>query len=141
MRYLLDTCLISEVVSKKPNPKVVAWLDGRDEDSLFLSVLTLGELQKGVSELPDNDGRKESLQRWVSFDLAGRFEGRILDLNLGAAMIWGQLLGDNEQHGGTLPVMDSLIAATAALHGMIVVTRNVKDMGRCTTNILNPWEN
>lgn len=141
MRYLLDTCLISEVVSKKPNPKVVAWLDGRDEDSLFLSVLTLGELQKGVSKLPDDDGRKESLQRWVSFDLVGRFEGRILDLNLGAAMIWGQLLGDNEQRGGTLPVMDSLIAATAALHGMTVVTRNVKDMGRCTTNILNPWEN
>lgn len=140
MKYLLDTCLISELVCKKPNPKVIAWLEEQDEVSLFLSVLTMGELHKGISKLPESDGRKATLQRWVTFDLAERFEGRILDVDQGTAMRWGQMLGDNERNRVTLPVMDSLIAATAALHGMIVVTRNVRNMGRCTADILNPWE-
>ncbi|HPX62252.1 MAG TPA: type II toxin-antitoxin system VapC family toxin [Deltaproteobacteria bacterium] len=138
MKYLLDTCLISELVKKKPDEGVVSWLDSSDEHALFLSVLTLGELQKGISKLQDCD-RKNDLQLWVEQDLAERFSGRIIDLDLETAIVWGKLQGEAEQHGEKLPVMDSLIAATAIANSLIVVTRNVRGIGRCTAKIINPW--
>ena len=101
MRFLLDTCLVSELVKKEPNPKVVSWLDGRDEQSLFLSVLTIGELQKGVSKLPAGI-KKEDLQVWIEHDLAERFEGRILELDMDTALTWGKLQGEAEQRGEKL---------------------------------------
>ena len=139
MKYLLDTCLISELVKKEPNPAVVAWLDEQDEQMLFLSVLNLGELQKGVSKLTDI-GRKEALQNWIEHDLVERFHGRILDVDLDTTLCWGRLQGAAEQAGEKLPVMDSLIAATAAARGLVVVTRNVRDMERCGVKVCNPWE-
>lgn len=138
MKFLLDTCLISELVRKAPNAAVLKWLDARDEQSLFLSVLTLGELQKGISRLSTGP-RKDDLQAWIEHDLIERFAGRILDLDLKMALIWGKLLGEAELKGGKLPVMDSLIAATAIAHGLVVVTRNVKDIERCRAKVFNPW--
>ncbi|ACM19506.1 toxin, PIN family [Geotalea daltonii FRC-32] len=138
MKYLLDTCLISELVKKEPNPAVVNWLDEQEEQSLFLSVLNLGELQKGISKLPDGS-KKDELQAWVALDLVERFTGRILDIDLETALCWGELQGMAEQKGEKLPVMDSLIAATATAHGLVVVTRNVKDMERCGGRVCNPW--
>jgi predicted nucleic acid-binding protein len=138
VNYLLDTCLISELVKREPNSAVVSWLDEQDEQTLFLSVLTLGELQKGISRLPDT-ARKKELQIWVEHDLVERFAGRILDIDLETALFWGKLQGECEQNGDKLPVMDSLIAATASAHGMIVVTRNVKDLDRCRAKVANPW--
>ena len=139
MKFLLDTCLVSELVKKEPNSNVVSWLDQRDEQNLFLSVLTIGELQKGISKLPASI-RKEDLQVWLEHDLAERFEGRILELDMHTALTWGKLQGEAEQRGEKLPVMDSLIAATAATHGLCVVTRNTKDLERCQAKVLNPWE-
>ena len=139
MKYLLDTCLISELVKKEPNPAVVSWLDDQDEQTLFLSVLNLGEVQKGVSKLPDGT-KKDELQAWVALDLVERFTGRILEIDLETALCWGRLQGEAEQAGEKLPVMDSLIAATAAAHGLIVVTRNVRDIERCKVRVCNPWE-
>ena len=139
MKYLLDTCLISELVKKEPNPAVVSWLDEEDEQKLFLSVLNLGELQKGISKLPDN-AKREELQAWVALDLVERFAGRMLDIDLATALSWGRLQGEAEQAGEKLPVMDSLIAATAVAHGLVVVTRNVRDMERCGVKVCNPWE-
>lgn len=138
MKFLLDTCLVSELVQKEPDPKVIAWLDERDEQSLFLSVLTIGELQKGVSKLADGE-RRVKLQNWLEYDLAERFEGRILGVDLDTALAWGQLQGEAEQKGEKLPVMDSLIAATATAHGLSVVTRNVKDLERCSAKVFDPW--
>jgi predicted nucleic acid-binding protein len=138
VKFLLDTCLISELVRKVPNAVVLKWLDARDEQSLFLSVLTLGELQKGISRL-STGARKDDLQAWIEHDLIERFAGRILDLDLEMALIWGKLLGEAELKGGNLPVMDSLIAATAIAHGLVVVTRNVKDIERCRAKVFNPW--
>ena len=138
MKYLLDTCLISELVKKEPNPSVVRWLDEQDEQKLFLSVLNLGELQKGISKLTDGT-KKDELQAWVSLDLVERFTGRILEVDLETALSWGRLQGEAEQAGEKLPVMDSFIAATAAAHGLVVVTRNVKDMERCGVKVCNPW--
>jgi len=139
VKFLLDTCLVSELVKKEPNSNVVSWLDQRDEQSLFLSVLTIGELQKGISKLPASI-RKEDLQVWLEHDLAERFEGRILELDMHTALTWGKLQGEAELRGEKLPVMDSLIAATAATHGLCVVTRNTKDLERCQAKVLNPWE-
>ena len=139
MKYLLDTCLISELVKKEPNPAVVNWLDEQDEQTLFMSVLNLGELQKGISKLPDGT-KKDELQAWIGLDLVERFTGRILDVDLETALCWGRLQGAAEQAGEKLPVMDSLIAATAGAHGLMVVTRNVRDMERCGVRVCNPWE-
>ena len=139
MKYLLDTCLISELVKKVPNSAVVSWLDTQDEQSFYLSVLTIGELQKGISKLPDGT-RKDELQAWVEHDLTLRFMGRIIDIDLETVLIWGRLQGEVEQKGVTLPVMDSLIAATAKAHGLVVVTRNVKDIERCQVRVCNPWD-
>lgn len=139
MKYLLDTCLISELVKKEPNPAVLDWLDARDEQTLFLSVLTLGELQKGIRKLPSGTRRNE-LQAWAEHDLVERFNGRILAIDLETALCWGILQGESEAQGETLPVMDSLIAATASAHGLIVVTRNIKDMERCRVRVCNPWD-
>ena len=138
MKYLLDTCLISELVKKVPNSAVVSWLNEQDEQSLFLSGLTIGELQKGISKLADGE-RKDELQAWVEHDLALRFSGRIIDIHLETVLIWGRMQGESEQKGVILPVMDSLLAATAKAHGLVVVTRNVKDIERCQVRVCNPW--
>ena len=138
MKYLLDTCLISELVKKEPNPAVVSWLKEQEEQTLFLSVLNLGELQKGICKLPDGS-KKDELQSWVTLDLVERFAGRIIDIDLETARCWGRIQGTAEQAGEKLPVMDSLIAATAKAHGLIVVTRNVRDLERCGGKVCNPW--
>lgn len=113
--------------------------DEQDEQSLFLSVLTIGELQKGISTTPYS-ARKDELQAWVEHDLTLRFTGRIIDIEMEVMLIWGQLQGESELKGESLPVMDSLIAATAKAHGLVVVTRNVKDIERCQVRVCNPWQ-
>jgi predicted nucleic acid-binding protein len=140
VKYLLDTCLISELVRKEPNPAVVSWLEGQDEQTLFLSVLNLGELQKGISKLADG-AKRDELQAWVGLDLVERFTGRIIDIDLDTALCWGKIQGEAERAGEKLPVMDALIAATAEAHGLVVVTRNVRDMERCGARVCNPWVN
>lgn len=139
MKYLLDTCLLSELVKKKPNSGVVSWLEKADESKLYLSSLTIGELQRGISKLPDNT-RKETLQAWVNNDLASRFEGRIIGIDTEVAKAWGVMQGTGEQKGVVLPAIDSLIAATAMVHKLTVVTRNIKDLERCHVKVFNPWE-
>jgi predicted nucleic acid-binding protein len=139
VNYLLDTNVISELVRKEPNPGVVRWIDGCDESILFLSVLTLGEIQKGISKLNDKL-KAERLQTWVEQELKDRFEGRILSINHEVASLWGKIQGTSEQSGVRLPVVDSLIAATAIVHNLTVVTRNVHDLERCQAWVYNPWE-
>lgn len=139
MRYLLDTCMISELTRKQPHPAVVSWVDAQNESHCFLSVLTLGELRKGIDLLPD--GRKKTaLQSWLDLDLRDRFEGRILDVDAEVAERWGADCAKAQQQGIQIPVVDGLIAATAAIHGLIVVTRNVKDMQSTGIPLVNPWE-
>lgn len=139
MKYLLDTNILSELIRKEPNPGVLRWIARQSEDSLYLSAITLGELQKGISKLRDNI-RVERLQAWVDQDLTTRFRGRVLPIDHDVALGWGRLQGNAEQTGSPLPVMDSLIAATAFIHHLIVVTRNVKDLARCQVEVFNPWE-
>ena len=139
MRYLLDTCVFSETRRKKPNKGVVDWLAATDEERLFISVVTLMEIQKGIVKL-DNGPRRQLFQTWLDEDLSSRFMGRILGLNQDVALEWGVLLGTHEKRGEKLPLIDSLIASTAIQYNLTLVTRNTSDFGRMPARILNPWQ-
>ena len=138
MNHLLDTCLISEFKKKQPEPKVVAWLDVQLEETLFLSTVTIGEIQKGISRLPVSK-RQTELARWLE-DLVYRYDDRILPLDTAVMRQWGQLTGALEKQGRALPLLDSLIAATALTHGLILVTRNEDDFAGTNVSLLNPWQ-
>jgi predicted nucleic acid-binding protein len=139
MNYLLDTPVVSELARKQPHASVLAWLAAQAEDTLFLSVLTVGELQKGISKLPDSE-RKAHLALWLAHDLAVRFRERLLPVDVAVALAWGTLQGESLQRGIPLPVIDCLLTATAAVHSLTIVTRNVDDFERCGTTVLDPWK-
>jgi predicted nucleic acid-binding protein len=136
--WLLDTCVVSELVRPRPKASVVSWVLERDEDELFLSVITIGELEKGIARLPDSP-KRVTLEQWVRRELADRFRGRLLAVDSGVAARWGALVGASEARGRPLPVIDSLIAATGLQHDLTVVTRNTDDLERCGARCINPW--
>ena len=138
MSYLIDTCCISELVKKKPNSNVVSWFAGRDEFSMYLSVITFGELRKGIEKLPDSKKKKE-LNRWLKEDLNQRFKNRVLSINMEEVNKWGSILATAEKNGKPLPAIDSLIAATAQVHDLSIVTRNTQDMEGSGVEVINPW--
>jgi len=139
MKALLDTCVISELVSKKPNPKVVEFVDSLDVEDVFLSVITVGEIVKGIEKLPSSKRRSE-LQAWLNDDLLVRFEGNVVPLDIDIMTEWGRITARLESKGKTMPVIDSLIAATVLDRKMTLVTRNVSDFEGTDAEILNPWE-
>lgn len=138
MRCLLDTCVLSELVKPRPSEKVVEWVEAQEEHDLFLSVMTIGELHKGIAKLP-SDTRRERLEGWVEQDLAARFRNRVLPIDNEVATRWGVMLGEAESAGEPLPVIDALIGATALVCDCVVVTRNVTDLERTGAEVLNPW--
>ncbi|HTG31303.1 MAG TPA: type II toxin-antitoxin system VapC family toxin [Thermoanaerobaculia bacterium] len=138
MSYLFDTCVISEFVAKQPSEKIVAWLAGLNPESVFLSVVTIGEIQKGIARLRASK-RKEALQRWLKDDLLVRFHDRLLPLGVGEMLTWGTLMGEVEAKGKPMPLIDSLIAATAVHHDLVVVTRDEDDFAASGVRLLNPW--
>jgi toxin FitB len=138
MTYLLDTCLISELVAKQPNQQVVDWLDNQTPEILYLSVITMGEIAKGIHKL-DGSQRKDSLQIWLTHTLPTRFSGRILGIEVATMLLWGELVGRLEKQGRSLPVMDSLIAAIALQNSLSLVTRNANDFAGTDVEIVNPW--
>ena len=122
-----------------PDQQVADWMESRNEETLFLSVLTLGEIHKGISKLPDSR-RKRDIQQWMENDLRHRFEKRILGITTGIVKIWGEIQGKAERQGKKMPAIDSLIAATAIFHGMMMVTRNISDVEMSGVSLCNPWE-
>ncbi|RMG22970.1 MAG: type II toxin-antitoxin system VapC family toxin [Methanobacteriota archaeon] len=139
MSYLLDTCVISEIIKPHPHPGVVEWLDSVDEEFLYLSALTVGEIQKGIAQISSSKKRKK-LEVWLTHELLLRFQGRILPINEEVALTWGSLQGRLERKGTRMPSIDSLFAATAITYELILVTRNVKDFVYSEVELLNPWE-
>ncbi len=139
MRYLLDTCTISEFVRPQPTPSVTEWLRNQQEEHLYLSVLTLGELRKGIARLTDGR-RRLRLENWLDRDLKLRFAGRWLTVDEEVAERWGLATAQAAARGVVLPSIDGLIAATALVHGMTVVTRNAADMAAAGALISNPWQ-
>ena len=138
MSWLLDTCALSEYAKKAPAPEVIAWLDEQDEASLFISVITLGEIEKGILKLRKTDPRRsQKLTAWLG-KVEQRFAGRILPLDATALHVWAQIAAYTELAGQPLPVMDGLLMATAQCHGLTVVTRNVQDFA-LYPQVFNPW--
>lgn len=139
MKYLFDTCVISELVSKQPSARVVEWVDSLDPDDVYLSVLTIGEIIKGIEKLP-NSRRKTELHTWIKEDLLARFQGKIILIDTDVIVEWGILTAHVESAGKPMPAMDALIAATAKVNQLTLATRNVSDFDAAGMKVLNPWE-
>jgi predicted nucleic acid-binding protein len=137
--FLLDTNCISELVRVKPEPHVIQWLESADEGLLYLSVLTLGEIRKGLAALPQGI-RRTRLETWLEIDLQTRFSGRILPVDAPVADRWGLLAAQAKAKGVVLPVIDGLLAATAVHYNLTVVSRNIGDFAGAQVPVLNPWE-
>jgi predicted nucleic acid-binding protein len=133
--FLIDTNVVSELMKPRPSSRVVDWIDAHEEQLFHLSVLTLGEIRRGIVQLPPSR-RRTDLAAWLSGDLLTRFAGRILQIDQEVADRWGHLAGAK---GATMPVMDGLLAATALQHNLTLVTRNTKDMTRTGVGLFNPW--
>ena len=138
MNYLLDTCVLSELRKNPADSGLVGWIQEADEARLYLSVLSIGEIQRGIARL-DEGRRKQALQHWLEIDLLTRFAGRILPIDLDAALEWGLVGARHERSGRHAPVSDSVIAATAIAHNLALVTRNEKDFRGYRLKVLNPW--
>jgi toxin FitB len=134
--YLLDTNILSETVCRNPNQAVLAWLDELPSDALFISVLTLGEIRKGVEGLSDKR-RREKLRLWLEHELPAWFEGRVLPIDLAVADHWGRLLGQVRR---PVPAIDSLLAATAVHYELRLVTRNAADFNYPGLEVINPFD-
>jgi toxin FitB len=139
MNYLLDTNAISELISKRPNAKVLERLDDLDPNTVYLSVITIGEIRKGIQKLPPSK-RKDAVERWLEEDLLLRFQGRILEITVEVMLIWGELVGRLETEGKPITAMDSLIAAVALQGNYFLVTRNEQDFEHTGVKIINPWK-
>jgi predicted nucleic acid-binding protein len=136
--YLLDTDVISEWTKPQPNPKVVAWLGETLEHELYVSVVSWAELRHGIERLAGGK-RRQRLADWLENDLPRRFGSRVLPVDLAIADAWGTLMARREDVGRPMGAMDAFLAATAEVHGLTLVTRNVSDFHGAVRSIMNPW--
>jgi predicted nucleic acid-binding protein len=139
MNYLLDTCVLSEFTRRQPAPRVVDWLNSIDEEKLFISVITIGEIQHGIERLPDSH-RKTELLVWMNTGLLPRFAGRMVSIDAPTMFLWGSLVARLEGAGKPVGVMDTLILASALQNNLIIATRNVTDFLPGGVQVINPWE-
>lgn len=138
MRYLLDTCVLAELIKRTPEPEVLQWIGSQPEQRLFISTLTLGEIRKGIARLP-RSRKRSRLAQWLDVDLPRTFHGRVLPVSIEVAERWGVLAADAENRGRPMPVIDALLAATALVADLTLVTRNTDDVEGCGVRVLNPW--
>jgi predicted nucleic acid-binding protein len=136
--YLLDTCLLSELPKSTPNAGVAAWVQATDESLLFVSALTFGELRKGIEKLADGQ-RKQAIRSWFERDVIARFRNRVIPADLDVCLRWGQLSAESERIGHPRPVLDALLASTALVHDLVLVTRNERDFDHPRLRVINPW--
>lgn len=139
MNYLIDTNVVSELIKTRPDPAVIEWLRVADPSSLFLGAMVVGEVRFGIERLPQGMRRQTlngNFERWV----VPYFLDRVLPIDQTIALRWAVLRADTMRAGRVLAVVDSLIAATAIVHEMSVVTRNVRDFRELGIELFNPWE-
>lgn len=136
MSYLIDTNVLSELVRPKPDKHVIEWFDNVPNEALFISVLTIGEIYKGIEKLPDGN-RQEKLRVWLKYELPAWFGNRVLAIDAATAYRWGHLMVKAKR---TLATIDSLLAAQALHHELSMVTRNDKDFSFPDLEVINPWK-
>ncbi len=139
MRYLLGTNVISELIARQPNMHVVEWVDSLDPDSVYLSVITIGEIRKGITKLGPSK-RQEQLLDWLNADLLVRFHEHIAEITADVMLVWGEMAGRLEKEGKPLAAIDSLIAALALAGNYVLVTRNERDFEGTGGTLFNPWQ-
>ena len=137
MKFLLDTNTVSEWVKPRPNAGVIDWMDSVDDDLVFLSVVSLAEMRYGIERLAHGNRRRQ-LEEWLERELPLRFEGRILPVDAGIADKWGKIVSRGEAAGRPIAAMDAFLAATAEVHRLTLVTRNVSHFSLLKT-VVNPW--
>ena len=137
--FLLDTNVISELMKPRANRRVAQWVDSTSEDLLFLSVITIGEVRKGIDLLSEADPRRAALQSWLDHDLRVRFAGRLLPFDDGVAERWGQLEALAKLRRQTVPTIDAQLAATALHHVLTFATRNTAHLRQTGVSLFNPW--
>jgi predicted nucleic acid-binding protein len=138
MKYLLDTCVLSELIKPHPNVLVTEWMSSVEESQLFISVVTIGELRKGIDQLVPGK-RRQKLNQWFQ-EILDWSEGRTLYFDTASAKTWGSLLVQFESAGRSIPIIDSMIIAVAMAHECSVVTRNTHDFIGTHLSVINPWE-
>jgi predicted nucleic acid-binding protein len=136
--FLLDTNIISAFVKPEANKPVIDWLEAAASETLFVSVITVGDLRLGIENLPTGK-RRSQLEQWLETGLPDWFETNLLPVTMAIGERWGRMTIEAKRNGMTLGTPDGLIAATAAEHDLSVVTRNVKDFEGLGVSILNPW--
>lgn len=145
MSYLLDTCILSKLrkLNKNPDKKLENWLAKHEEDAYFISVLTLGEIQTGISKLnmkkKEEKNKRLILEDWFQEQLLPRFAHRICPVDVEVILTWGRMMGESQQQGKVIPTVDGLIAATAIARNLTVVTENIKDFLETKARLFNPW--
>ncbi len=139
MSYLLDTCAISEMVARTPNQNVLDWFEHQPESTLYLSVVTWGEIQKGIYQLPTGK-RRLKLETWLLDELTPVFQGRIIRIDEALMTTWAKMLAGLKTKGLIRSSFDSLIEATALQHNMILVTRNERNFRDSDVSVFNPWD-
>ena len=138
MKYLLDTNIISELISKSPNEKVLKFVNDLNVDDVFLSVITIGEIKSGIENV-QSDAKKELLSQWLHNDLLYKFENRIISIDIEIMLTWGDINYKLKMQGRPLPIMDSIIGATCLSKKLILITRNEKDFQNLAIKIINPF--
>jgi len=138
LNFLVDTNVLSEATKARPDVRVARWLEVSPAHALFVSVISIAEIRKGVLLLPSGK-RRGKLERWLDSDLRPAFAGRLLTLGEQEMNAWAELQASAEKAGRRIPVIDSLLAATARCHGLTIATRNVDDFRHCGVPVINPW--
>jgi hypothetical protein len=137
--FLLDTNVVSELMKARPNRRVAEWVNATAEDLLHLSVITIGEIRKGIDLLDESEPTRAALQSWLDRDVRLRFAGRLLVFDDAVAERWGQLEATAKRRRVTLPTIDAQLAATALHHGLTFATRNTTDVASTGVPVFNPW--
>ena len=138
--FLLDTNIPSEMLRPRPDANVSAWVKRQANETLFVSVVTMGELRRGVTLLAEQSPRRAELERMIHEEVPSWFQDRILPVTRTIAERWGVLDGERQLAGRPLNIADGMIAARALEHGLTLVTRNVKDFAGLGVAVFNPWD-
>ncbi len=141
MKYLVDTCVLSELQRRKPNKEVVSWFKKRFRDSLFfVSTVSIAEIRRGINRLDKYDPRRQRLEVWLDNEILSQYGDSILPFDLPIAQKWGEIMAEADRAGCPRPPLDAQIVATAIVHGLSVVTRNVRDLAFADAKVVNPWK-